>query len=110
MIVVSSSLVGETVTITLYVYDADDNLTDSDGWLAATPTGPIITIRKGETKFVANTVDEVAMDRESLGTFEYKWQTAGEKPGPYTITCCSEVDGEIRTPQKTFRLVSPGTP
>ena len=110
MIVVSSALIGETVTVTLYVYDSDDNLTDPDGWDAATPTAPTVTIRKGETKFIDNVVDGVDMDRSSLGEFEYKWQTSDERPGPYTITCYSVVDEDVRTPQKTFTLNPPGTP
>ena len=110
MIIVSSAKVGETVTVTLYVYDENDNLTDPDNYDAATPVYPTITIRKGETKFVDAIVDGVDMvTRESLGTFVYKWQTLGERPGPYTITARSAVDGDIRTPQGSFTLYSPGT-
>jgi len=107
MIVVSSALVGETITITLYIYDEDDNLTDPDGYPASYPT---ITIRKGETKFVDPVIDEADMEtKESLGTFSYKWDTTSAKPGPYTITCTSVVDGDVRMPQEEFTLYSPGT-
>jgi len=109
MIVVSSALIGETVTITLLIYDAADNLTDPDEWNGDPAIMPTITIRKGETKFVANIIDEADTTRVSLGEYEYKWDTAGLKPGPYTLTGYSVVDGDVRTPQKTFTLKDSGT-
>ena len=110
MIEASSVLVGETMTITLYVYDADDALTDPDGYGDPEPTYPSVTIRKGETKYVDAVIDAADMaTRTTLGTFVYKWQTAGCRPGPYMITCGSVVDGDIRMPQKTVYLRSPGT-
>jgi len=110
MVVVSSAKVGETVTVTFMIFDSDDALTDPDGYNDATPTYPTITIRKGETKFVDAIVDDVDMaTRETLGTFVYKWDTAGQRPGPYTITARSVVDGDVRTPQQNFTLYSPGT-
>jgi len=106
MLVVSSALIGETVTITLYVYDADDNLTDPDGYPGEYP---MITIRKGETKYVSPVVVSDMDVHQSLGTFVYNWDTTGCQPGLYTVTARSVVDGLVRTPQKEFTLLSPGT-
>jgi len=98
MIKVDSANAGTDARIRIITHDEDNLIVDAD-------SAPTVSIFYGEVDFDTELLAATAMTRDSLGTYDYWWDTELVDTDVYLITCVSIVDGNTSTTKTQFRVM-----
>lgn len=98
MIKVDSANAGTDTRIRIVTHDEDNYIIDAD-------SAPVVSIFYGEPDFDTELLAETTMTRNSLGTYDYWWDTDDVDTDTYLIICVSVVDGKANTSKIQFRVM-----
>jgi len=98
MIKVDSANAGTDTRIRIITHDEDNLIIDAD-------SAPLVSIFYGEVDFDTELLAETAMTRDTLGTYDYWWDTDNVETDVYLIICVSIVDGKANTSKIQFRVM-----